>query len=230
MNAFPSIPAALPLFPLPLALFPGTPQLLHVFEPRYRQLVEDCMAGERRFGLSCLGAGRSDPEPGDVGCVARIVSHQALPDGRSNLLTNGESRFEITALVPTDRLYRVAHVQAFDDDPADPAGLADLAREAWTAFRALAALLNADPMPPAVAPADPRDVSFAVAGALEMDVEIKERLLRTRSTGDRLRRLISLVNRFRTGLEPAAGLQATVRRNGNGRPPTPPPSPPAPAP
>src|SRR6266849_10942666 len=93
----------LPIFPLPIVLFPGAPQPLHIFEPRYRQLVHDCLAGDRRFGVAYAAPdpapgtpgtpGMPAPGPGDVGCVAVIRSTQPLPDGRSNVLTVGERRF-----------------------------------------------------------------------------------------------------------------------------------------
>src|SRR2546422_11338209 len=87
----------LPIFPLPIVLFPGAPQPLHIFEPRYRQLLQDCLAADRRFGITYVEPDptpRADPSPrtGDLGCVALIPSHQPLPDRRANLLTDGERR------------------------------------------------------------------------------------------------------------------------------------------
>src|SRR5205807_10370493 len=63
----------LPIFPLPIVLFPGAPQPLHIFEPRYRQLLVDCLAGDRRFGITYVPAEPAPgseplPHPGDVGC------------------------------------------------------------------------------------------------------------------------------------------------------------------
>src|SRR5204863_219446 len=82
-----AMPRELPIFPLPIVLFPGAPQPLHIFEPRYRQLLQDCLAGDRRFGIAYVApdpAPDADPvpNPGDVGCVALIQSNQPLPDGR----------------------------------------------------------------------------------------------------------------------------------------------------
>ena len=88
----------LPIFPLPLVLFPGGSQPLHIFEPRYRQMLADCLAGDRRFGIAYVAAPAANiidtvPSPGDVGCVAVILSSQQLPDGRANIITKGEMRF-----------------------------------------------------------------------------------------------------------------------------------------
>ena len=65
----------LPIFPLPLVLFPGASQPLHIFEPRYRQLLTDCLEGDRRFGIAYAAPDQQSdpaPAPGDVGCVAGV--------------------------------------------------------------------------------------------------------------------------------------------------------------
>src|SRR3989449_1162245 len=73
------MPRELPIFPLPIVLFPGAPQPLHIFEPRYRQLLQDCLAGDRRFGIALVApppapGGGPVPKPGGGGCVAPIPS------------------------------------------------------------------------------------------------------------------------------------------------------------
>src|SRR2546425_11799726 len=88
----------LPIFPLPIVLFPGAPQPLHIFEPRYRQLLHDCLAGDRRFGIAYVGPDPPPdadpvPNPGDAGGVALLPSKQPPPAGGSNVLTPGERRF-----------------------------------------------------------------------------------------------------------------------------------------
>src|SRR2546425_190821 len=115
----------LPIFPLPIVLFPGAPQPLHIFEPRYRQLLADCLATDRRFGVAYVPAergagGESLPRPGDVGCVALIRNTQGLPDGRSNILTVGERRFVLIDWVSSERPYRFAQVEEVDDEPVEP--------------------------------------------------------------------------------------------------------------
>jgi Lon protease-like protein len=88
----------LPLFPLAVVLFPGGPLPLHIFEPRYRQMLADIRAGNSLFGISYFDASVSDreaPTVGSVGCVARVTDAQAFPDGRSNILTVGVIRYRI---------------------------------------------------------------------------------------------------------------------------------------
>src|SRR5262245_8239366 len=86
----------LPLFPLPVVLFPGVPLPLHIFEPRYRQLLTDISTSNNLFGLSYLDPATSQlefPPKGHVGCVAEVTETQTFPDGRSNILTFGVIRY-----------------------------------------------------------------------------------------------------------------------------------------
>ena len=101
-----AMPRELPIFPLPLVLFPGASQALHIFEPRYRRMLADCLAGDGRFGIAYVSArtaheAEAVPSTGDVGCVAVIRSTHRLPDGRSDILTEGERRFHLLECVRT---------------------------------------------------------------------------------------------------------------------------------
>src|SRR5256885_4028337 len=114
------MPRELPIFPLPIVLFPGAPQPLHIFEPRYRQLLQDCLTGDRRFGIAYVAphpppGADPVPTPGDVGCVALIPSNQALPDGRSNILTVGERPFVLRGWISSAHPYPVPQGEEFDD-------------------------------------------------------------------------------------------------------------------
>ncbi len=93
------LPKRIPIFPLPsTVLFPGLPLPLHVFEPRYRGMVEDALAGERVIGMVLLKPGwESDyegaPPVFPIGCLGRIDHAEPLPDGRFNILLTGRARF-----------------------------------------------------------------------------------------------------------------------------------------
>jgi hypothetical protein len=111
-----SLPATIPLFPLPNAvLFPGVPLPLHVFEPRYREMVRDVeRSADRMIGMVLLrGDWRKDyygsPEVFPLGCAGRMVSVEALADGRYNIVLHGVREFEIRA-EHRDRPYRRADV------------------------------------------------------------------------------------------------------------------------
>ena len=213
----------LPIFPLPIVLFPGAPQPLHIFEPRYRQLLDDCLAADRRFGISYVSAERAPgadagPDPGDVGCVALIRSSERLADGRSNVLTVGERRFVLSRWITGPQPYRVAEVEEFDDEAVDPAEAGALAADVRAGFarlaRALGILTEREEEDIALA-GDPALLSFQVAAALELDPAAKRALQAGRSTTARLRQLAQLLGPLAADAES----RAVVRRRagGNGR-------------
>lgn len=213
--------ATLPLFPLPLVLFPGTPQLLHIFEPRYRQMLRDCLAGDGRFGLSVVrtNAGDQAPEPGDVGCRALIRSHRGLPDGRANILATGEERFVLRELIDHDRLYHKGVVEFFDDEPdADPAvpGLAQAVRASFSTLVEHLGTLIETTGPSIEIPTDPLRLSFHVAAAVDIEVPIKEELLRLTSTRLRLERLRGLLEPLVRQVSRRTAVYRRAKRNGSG--------------
>lgn len=111
------------LFPLPnVVLFPFVMQALHIFEPRYRQLTADALAGDRLITMALLRPGwESDyegrPALHPVACIGRIVAHQRLDDGRYNLQLRGVSRVRLLEEIETDKLYRSARVEVLSDIP-----------------------------------------------------------------------------------------------------------------
>jgi Lon protease-like protein len=208
----------LPIFPLPLVLFPGTPEPLHVFEPRDRDLLRDCLAGDQRFGLSLMKPGSGAvPQPGDVGCTARITSHDYFPDGRANLLAVGEDRYVLKGLVEQDRAYLVARVEFYRDAANADAGVAGIANRVREQFAQVigsldetGGALGGSPDPPD----DPEALSFAVSAALETDLATKEELLRLTSTAARLERLHSLLEPVVRAATERAALRKSAKRNG----------------
>lgn len=132
---------ALPVFPLPqVTLFPGARLPLHVFEPRYRRLTSDCLAGHRAMAVTqVLGAGEPPPIAVVAG-VGLVVEAQPLPDGRFNLLLEGCARvrlFELPFIPP----YRRARALLLGERLTEPAA-ADVAALSATA-RAFAAFVRA---------------------------------------------------------------------------------------
>ena len=109
----------LPVFPLPLVLFPGVPLPLHIFEERYRRLLADVRASNNLFGLSYFtpgGVGEDRPPAGHIGCATEVVEVQPLPDGRSNILTLGVARYRVAEYVERGDPYLVARVEFFEDE------------------------------------------------------------------------------------------------------------------
>jgi Lon protease-like protein len=114
--------ALLPMFPLGTVLFPSAVLPLHVFEPRYRTMVRDCLAADRELGVVLIERG-SEVGGGDVrsdvGTVARIVEARELPDGRWALLAIGARRLRVEAWMPDDP-YPVAEVSDWPDVEPGP--------------------------------------------------------------------------------------------------------------
>ncbi len=108
------------IFPLPnLVLFPGVIQPLHVFEPRYRAMLQDALEGDQLIGIATLAPGWEEepvsPPVFPTICIGKIVTHARLPDGRFNLLLCGARRARIIREIPSKVPYRMADVKLVDD-------------------------------------------------------------------------------------------------------------------
>ena len=118
----------MPMFPLGTVLLPGAVLPLHVFEPRYRQLVIDCLAddnGDPEFGVALIARGwevGGGDERSDVGTVARMVRVEALEGGRYAIVAVGTRRIRVNAWLPDDP-YPIADVDDWPDDDVDQPGL-----------------------------------------------------------------------------------------------------------
>jgi uncharacterized protein len=136
--------AVMPMFPLGLVLVPGGILPLHVFEPRYRQMVIDCLRedGEPEFGQALITHGREaggGDERAMVGTIARMLQVDALDDGRYTLIAVGTRRIAVNAWLPDDP-YPIADVDEWPDDDPDAAGLDEAVRQAHDRVRATLAL------------------------------------------------------------------------------------------
>src|SRR5882672_8314647 len=118
----PAAVSSLPIFPLPnCVLLPGGMLPLHVFEPRYRELTRDCLAGNHDMAIARLRPGYQTgyygrPPVYDRCGVGKIICSEELPDGRFALLLRGVARVEIARELPTERGYRLVEARALDDD------------------------------------------------------------------------------------------------------------------
>lgn len=188
----------LPLFPLPLVLFPGAPLPLHVFEPRYRQMVAHCLEGDRRFGLVYHDPDRDGPftvEQGRVGCVAEIVQFQPIPDGRSLMITRGLERFLLDDGIESDSMYFEALVDDYPDH-ADPGPEAALrGQRTLSLFGRVLERIAEEPQPvPPIDEAQP--VSFQIAQWIRIDPAWQQSLLEMRSELERLDQVDALFARL----------------------------------
>jgi Lon protease-like protein len=215
------VSSRLPLFPLPLVLFPGARLPLHIFEPRYRQMLADCLATDRIFGVIFRPEGVRERElpPGHVGCTAQIERTESLPDGRANVLLAGTHRFALERFEEADLPYHVATVADYDDtdEPAPAlAGAADRVRELFhRAARAARTLADDSDSVPSL-PEDPGLLAFAIAAVIDMDVMARQRLLTSRSPGSRLNEIELLLTAALDSLEFRAVVHTRAKSNGHG--------------
>jgi Lon protease-like protein len=185
--------AVMPMFPLGTVLLPGGVLPLHVFEPRYRQLVIDCLADDTanaEFGVTLIERG-SEVGGGDqraaVGVVARIVQVEPLPDGRYALVTVGTRRFRVNAWLPDDP-YPLADVDEWRDLDPDAAELPARVAAATDRLREvldLAARLGGVPPELAISD-DPLVASYHLAGLAPLGPADRYRLLCAASPAERL--------------------------------------------
>ncbi len=211
----------LPIFPLPLVLLPRAVQPLHIFEPRYRQLLRDCMDDAREFGIICRPPEVAEDEipAGTAGCVAHIESSQTLPDGRSNIMVVGTRRFTLDHFVDDAAPYLVAQVQLFGDEDEPETGMAELAtrlRELFVRVGRSARAIQDDTTPLPELPESPSDLSFAIGQFLDLELGDKQRLLASRSPLGRLQQLDEVLAPVVESVEQRARIHTRARSNGHG--------------
>jgi Lon protease-like protein len=216
----------LPLFPLPVVLFPGVALPLHIFEPRYRRMLADCLASDRRFGLIFLpeSTAERDLPQGQVGCVAHIESAEPLPDGRSNIIVSGEDRFALERFIESQLPYHVARVTGYTDLPEPREPLESLADEVRTLFERVAQaarLITDDRSPVPELPSDPTLLAYRIASLIDTTPQMRYQLLASRSALGRLREMQTLLADAVSSLERRAAMHQHAKRNGRGYGPAP---------
>jgi Lon protease-like protein len=236
----------IPIFPLPLVLFPGALTPLHIFEPRYRQMLAQVLAGDQTFGiLYQAGLGSVDERAGElasqtsetsfaVGCLAEVVLHEPLADGRSNILCQGLERFELLWDVPGEP-FRQAEVRLMGDLLPEStreqqelesqiSETRSLLKRLLIAWKAGQSASDEDSQPLADMlqnpPTDPEKLSLLVASYLDLAPTLLQRWLELTDTRTRLaeinphlaRLTAQLEDRFR--VQQIASTNGHVRRNG----------------
>jgi Lon protease-like protein len=214
----------LPIFPLPLVLFPSELLPLHIFEPRYRKMLTDIEFERNLFGVSYFSLEDSDadvPEIGSIGCVAEVRDSQTLEDGRSNILTVGLIRYEITGYVETLEDYLIAEVSFFEDYEEAEAVLEPLADEVFALFQRIAnsahELSGQRGKPPELPQAEPQLLSFLVASAFNMPNGLRYKLMSTRSTAERLEGLLEVLRQAVSQIEESANISKVAKTNGHSK-------------
>jgi|SRR5579871_5650085 len=188
------MPEEIPLFPLNTVLFPGMPLPLHIFEPRYREMIGTCVRDERPFGVVLIKEGSevgAPATPFEVGTMARIIGVERLDDGRMNVISVGTDRFRLLHFTTTKKSYMVADVEPLSDaaDAQAAAAAEQLVKDVAPLAQRYVAMVQAaseQDLNPLELPSDPEGISFAVGSALRIRNGERQRLLELTSTLERL--------------------------------------------
>ena len=194
------------LFPLGIVLLPTERVPLHIFEPRYRELIGEVLEADGEFGLVYA----DDDGIREVGTLARVTEVlERFEDGRLNVVVEGGDRFRVEQLT-RGRSFMTAEVGELDDDvvEVDP----ELAARAAGSFRALAALAGAEPPEPDEA--SPQ-LSFELAAQVELPHTQKQQLLESVREDERLALVAELLDDARVALLQTVELGERAKRNGS---------------
>lgn len=200
-------PERIPIFPLELVLFPGTPLPLHIFEPRYKLMISRCVEQHLVFGVVLL---QGDKLAG-VGCTAEVIKiiHRR-PDGRMDILTQGRDTIRITQTMD-DEPYSEALVEYLEDLPAkdeiSPTALLAAFQKCHTViYRQGLAPENMEGEAP---------LSYRLAAELPLELAIKQELLEMRSETERRARLLTHLKEWALQLERTERVRAKAAGNGH---------------
>jgi len=195
----------LPIFPLELVLLPGVPLPLHIFEPRYKEMIAECLEQKKPFGV----VRASSEGVADIGCTAEIMSvTKKYDDGRMDILARGVERFEVIE-VNEDRSFLQAEISVVqdedEDEDADEDGsgkpTTEMVTHAVRLHAEIAKLAGAEPSGP---DEQAGNLSFLLAGSLPLDLDFKQSLLSTLSEAKRLQAVVSYLEAILPALRRAS--------------------------
>ena len=191
----------MPLFPLEIVLFPGGVLPLHIFEQRYRLMVQYCLDNDRLFGIVLIKRGREvgeHAEPYLVGTAVKIIEVDRLEDGRMNLIALGQHRFEIVK-TRRDLPYLVGQVRVLEEDSTEPLEDSEMravrAIQLYRTYESLLAELVPQWKVVEEIPTAPDHLSYQIATRLQIPLADKQQLLETLSIHQLLDREIELLER-----------------------------------
>jgi Lon protease-like protein len=197
----------LPLFPLDLVLFPGSPLPLHICEPRYREMISECLERNKPFGVV-----RAKEEGiAEIGCTAEIISvAKKYADGRMDIITQGRERFEVVQ-VNQERAFLQAEVIYLPDE----AGRATSEEEAQAVTLHAEIVRLAGSRPVDSAHVREQQLSFHLAGSLPLDLDLKQTLLETISEAERVRAVIGFLEAILPNLRRTVHVRQKAGGNGH---------------
>ncbi|MEJ7847252.1 MAG: LON peptidase substrate-binding domain-containing protein [Pyrinomonadaceae bacterium] len=214
----------LAIFPLPLVLLPNELLPLHIFEPKYRKMLQDSQLGRNLFGVTFFDGQDpfvDKPEIGSIGCVAEIRDVQTMPDLRSNILTGGVIRYRLLEYIDEGVPYLIAKVEFFEDVIEDATLIQQLADEVFELFERIAKaafkLSGNRGNFPQIQRSDPETMSFLVAAAFNLENELKYKMLEMTSTTERLGSLLEFLVPAALKMEESADIHKAAQTNGHSK-------------
>jgi len=196
----------LPLFPLDVVLFPGTPLPLHIFEPRYKEMIGECLNQKQLFGVIRA----QESSLADVGCTAEILAvTKTYEDGRMDIVAQGRQRFELLE-VNQERPFLRGEILYVEDEPEKPT--AEERARAIELHRQILALASAQQDIPEV---EDSPLSYQLAGSLPLDLDFKQNLLGLRSEARRIQIVIEYFECILPNLRRAVQIRHKAGGNGH---------------
>ena len=200
----------IPLFPLNVVLMPGAPLPLHIFEERYKQMVNECLEDESEFGMVLA----DESGTREVGCTARIVELvERYEDGRLVILVEGSRRFRLNNIM-TGKPYYVGEIEYLEDDAEE-----DVAALAEECIKLLERVVEAATEGSVGIEIEPpyRNLSFAIAGRIEFDLETRQQILELLTERERLEKVRELLSAAADRLERERKSREIAQTNGRVR-------------
>ena len=214
----------LPLFPLPLVLLPNEVLPLHIFEPRYRQMLMDIELRRNLFGITFFEDEENSsqrPLVGSVGCATEVRETNLLPDGRSNIITSGVIRYRLLEYVEEGTPYLTAAVEFFEDENESADAVQPVADEVFDLFHRIAKaafkLSGNRGSFPEIPRTDPEQLSFLVTAAFNLDNDIKYKMIEMTSTSERLAKLRNILIQAVDKMEANAEIVKAAQSNGHSK-------------
>jgi len=214
----------LPLFPLPLVLLPNEVLPLHIFEPRYQQMLTDIELRRNLFGITFFeeeGGFPESPTIGTVGCAAEVRETNALPDGRSNIITSGVIRYRLLEYLDVGTPYFSAAIEFFEDDEEGTDLVRPVADEVFDLFERIAKtafkLSGNRGSFPEIPKAEPEALSFLVTAAFNLDNDVKYKMIEMTSTSERLSKLRDILLQAVDKMESGAETVKAAQSNGHSK-------------
>lgn len=180
-------------------------------------MLADCLANESPFGITPAGATAEPPPPGAVGCIAEIRATRELADGRSNIVVFGGTRFHLIRTLEERAPYHVALVEDFEEEPGTEPGpeATDALRHLFIRYFDAFRKLNDSEGAPSLAD-DAMALSFQAAAIVDCDLSVKQLMLTTRSTRERVTMLLQLLPPLTGAVERAVAIHHRAPTNGTG--------------